>query len=136
MPADKNYESVKSFVCDDRVTLYIHLRHPIDEEFRVCYHEAYYKRGLVYPSRRSSGAPTVAELIFDGDRVVTKPFPNEPGALAEAKTFLSELDDVLGCAERLYAALLAKRAQEREEELRQARVDAEKTISLTDFFTS
>ena len=45
MPADKNYESVKSFVCDDRVTLYIHLRHPIDEEFRLCYQDAYRKHG-------------------------------------------------------------------------------------------
>ena len=134
MPADKNYESVKSFVCDDRVTLYIKLRHPVDEEFRVCYHEAYYKRCLVYPSRRSSGAPTVSDLTFDGNCVKTNPFPNAPLPLAEAKTFLTEFDAVLGCADELYAASLSKCARGREEELRQAREAATNAASLNEFF--
>ena len=134
MPADKNYESVKSFVCDDWVTLYIKLRHPIDEEFLACYREAFYKRGGSFPTFRASGAPTVSDLTFDGDCVKTNPFPNAPLPLAEAKTFLTEFDAVLGCADELYAAFLAKRAREREEGLRQAREAATNAASLNEFF--
>ena len=134
MPADKNYESVKSFVCDDRVTLYIKLRHPIDEEFLACYREAFYKRGGSFPTFRASGAPTVSDLTFDGDCVKTNPFPNAPLPLAEAKTFLTEFDAVLGCADELYAAFLAKRARGREEEPRQAREAATNAASLNEFF--
>ena len=134
MPADKNYESVKSFVCDDRVTLYIKLRHPIDEEFLACYREAFYKRGGSFPTFRASGAPTVSDLTFDGNCVKTNPFPNAPLPLAEAKTFLTEFDAVLGCADELYAASLSKRARGREEELRQAREAATNAASHNEFF--
>lgn len=49
MPADKNYENVDTVICDNgSIFLKVHLRHPIDDEFRVCYQDAYRKHGGVF----------------------------------------------------------------------------------------
>lgn len=137
MPAEKSYLNVATIPYEDgRIYLKITLRHKATEAFIGCYRMAFYRRGTGFIGLRASGAPTVSTVDFEGNCAITPLFANNPTTLAEAKTFLSEFDTVLRYAEELYEAELTKKAQEREQEIREAGEQLATLENLNDFFNN
>lgn len=97
------YEPINNYL-----SLGISINQVVDSDWKKCYEEALAKRGSIV-TWRSSGAPTLNKVTFEGSTILTQTFPNNDLVMNDVKAFLKELDDVVGIANELYDDLLLKK---------------------------
>lgn len=119
---DKNYSNVEvlSINGSDSVALRIEIKIMACRDWNECYQKALIDMGG-YTSWRSSGAPTIDKVTFNGHYAQTMPFPNNQHALNDAKVFLSEFNNVLGLAYKNWYSLI----EQKENELKQKQKEQE-----------
>ncbi|MCR5693259.1 MAG: hypothetical protein K6G74_04795 [Bacilli bacterium] len=131
----KNLETIKTLDCDNKIALRIKLKQIANFEFENCYQDAIVKLGS-HVSLRASGAPTVDNVVFEGQYAITRPFPNNKLALGDAKDFLNEFDSVIGFTYKLYEELQHQKAKEEEIKKQKAEERKKEIDKLDDFFNN
>ena len=124
------YEPINNYL-----SLGISINQVVDSDWKKCYEEALAKRDSIV-TWRSTGAPTLNKVTFEGSTILTQTFPNNDLVMNDVKAFLKELDDVVGIANELYDDLLLKKekaAKLKEEEQNRKKEELKK---LEDFLNN
>lgn len=128
-----NIKNVTSQFDGQSIRLSIELDVNTDAEFVAAYQKALSENGS-FTSWRSSGAPTVNDVVFSGRYVTTKSFPEF--AKDDAKTFLKEFDAYLSIAKRNYDYLQMRKKQAFDQQIKDAEAQKKKLNGLNDFFNN